>query len=421
MLVRVGNTPLRYGWGSRGRITEVLGAATLDDPNSCLLDPEARTGQPPVQAELWLGAHPSAPSRILDPQRSGGATDLAQWIGTDPATALGPVAGGLRAGDGPQLPFLLKILAAGQPLSLQVHPTLERARSGFAREEDAGIARTDPTRNYKDRGHKPELLLALSPMAALAGLRPLDEIHAIVGALDPRRQTEFARRAATARNATDLHDLIAWILSDHADTAPALALLDSWCAEGAGYATERGNLRHIRALHPADAGALTAVLMNHIELAPGEAIGVRAGVLHAYLHGVGIEIMAASDNVLRGGLTPKHVDVPELLSVLDTTPGQDLRVDAVAIGGGGLEYPTSQQDFRLRRVEHGGRVEVTGPAIVLALGGSGELRADGEALPLTRGEAVYVVGHDAVEIDGDVDATVAATGIDATTVLPIDD
>lgn len=420
MLVRVGNTPLRYGWGSRGQITEVLGAATLDDPNSCLIDPEARDAHPPVQAELWLGAHPSAPSRILDPERSGGARDLAEWIDVDPAAALGAVAEGLRTGDGAQLPFLLKILAAGEPLSLQVHPTLARARSGFAAEEAAGIPRTDPTRNYKDRGHKPELLLALSSMAALAGLRALPEIHGIIRAIDPGQTTEFARRALAVSDSGDLHDLIAWILAGGTETQTALAELDRWCAEGDGYGVERRNLARIRALHPGDAGALTAVLMNHIELAPGEAIAVRAGVLHAYLQGVGIEIMAASDNVLRGGLTPKHVDVPELLSVLDTAPGQDLRVAPVSIGAGAIEYPTAQPDFRLRRVEHGGRVEVTGPAIVLALRGEGELRAGGEALLLARGEAVYVVGHTAIEIDGDVDAVVAATGIDDTTSLPID-
>ncbi len=393
MFVPLENTPMRYAWGARGAISDLLGTGGALD------EPEAGS---PLQAELWFGAHRSSPSRLRTPERAGGAATLRDWIAADPDTVLGARAADVHPGEA-QLPFLLKVLAAAQPLSLQVHPTLAEARAGYDAEDAAGIPLDAPERNYRDRLHKPELLVALSEtMSALAGFRDAGEVRAlvaevadaVVGSALAADFAPFARLVETASDEAAMRALLTWILTDPA-AGPASAALDAWVAtERETHAVERHNLRRIRAAFPGDASALIALLMNHVVLHRGEALYVRAGVLHAYLEGLGIEVMASSDNVLRGGLTVKHIDVDELLRVL--------RVEAEAppllapeVHGNVAAFVPREPDFMLQRAacDHlDDRLECVGPGIAVCVGGTVHLEGvvSGASKSLGRGDAVYV-------------------------------
>ena len=337
-----------YAWGSPSAIPDLLGVAT--------------DGQP--WAELWLGAHPSAPSRLPD----GRALDAA--IAADPTGWLGDA---VIARFGPRLPYLLKVLAAGQPLSLQAHPTEAQAAAGFARENDLGIPLDAPQRIYKDPHHKPELICALTPFHALCGFRPLDATVELL-------------RALAARGARGLAPFADLLGASGGDAAHGLGytvgslltmpggdrrhLVETTAAACDGFdGPERLSTRwmvRLAAQYPGDIGAVVALLLNCVELAPGEAIALGAGNLHAYLQGTGIEIMANSDNVLRGGLTPKHVDVAELLRVLDFTPLADPVVRAGADGA----FPPVADEFALTRTRGGAPRALHGPEIALCTRGA---------------------------------------------------
>ncbi|RMH76263.1 MAG: mannose-6-phosphate isomerase, class I, partial [Actinomyces sp.] len=287
-----------YDWGSPEAI-----------PRLCGLAPDGRPW-----AELWLGAHPSAPAAV-----GPGRTPLDRLVAADPQGQLGPVVAE-RFGT---LPFLLKVLAAARPLSLQAHPTLDQARRGFAREEAAGIPVDAPHRSYRDRSHKPELICALTTFDALCGFRHpvrtlalLDELA--TGALDPVRAA-----LADSPDAVGLSRVLRHLLElDAAEAATLVESVVAACAaaDGSEFARERRTALRLAELYPGDAGVVTSLLLNRVTLRPGQALFLGAGNLHAYLGGVGVEIMANSDNVLRGGLTTKHVDVPALLEVVDTSP-----------------------------------------------------------------------------------------------------
>lgn len=433
MFVRLGNTPLRYAWGARGKLSEYLGATGV------VRDPEFGADEVPVQAEVWLGAHHGSPSQILEPARTNGAADLAEWIATEPERALGEYAKGLRRGDGPRLPFLLKVLAAGQPLSLQVHPPLDGAQRGFAAENALGTPIDAPNRNYRDPFHKPELLIALSEtMSALAGFRAFVEVRALVADIAQLADeagcaegfAEFAARIEALTSIDELRAIFAWLLTQPQAARDALPAIDAWVERGSEtYRCERDNVRRIRIANPDDATVLSVLLMNHVELRHGEALYVRAGILHAYLDGVGIELMAASDNVLRGGLTPKHVDAPELLSVLSCEPMAPPRLEPVVDAQGVLDYRPEEPDFRLQRVRasESSAVDVTvsipGPAIVLALRGDAQLLApSGAEITLGLGDAMFVTPDEGeLRVRGtDVDLVVATAGLPADAVLPLD-
>ncbi len=309
MFVGITNTPRPYPWGSTTAIAQLLGREASGGP----------------EAELWLGAHPGCPSRIVDPTQTGGATDLEGWIAADPVATLGPYAASGR------LPFLLKILAAASPLSLQAHPTPEQARLGFERENQLGVPLDAPHRNYRDAYPKPELIYALSPtFDALCGFRPLDEVRALISALidaslgveDPQPQPLEDLLASLSGSDVALPETVAWLIGRRTGVATLVSLVTALAAHGVrGYEREMATVSLLADEHPGDPGIVVSLLLNHVTLAAGEALFLPAGNIHAYLSGLGIELMTASDNVLRGGLTPKHVDVPELLSVLDFTPG----------------------------------------------------------------------------------------------------
>ncbi len=359
-----------YPWGSRTVIPELLGQPVPAD-------------QP--HAELWVGAHPDEPSLLPD------GRPLNEAIGADPEALLGPAA---VERFGPRLPFLLKVLAADTPLSLQAHPTTEQAQAGFAAEEAAGVAHDDTTRTFKDPFHKPELLLALTTFEALCGFRPVEEsLHCLAKLQVPDLKPTIAALARGGLQAA-IPQLIA--LSGKRRTALVSAVAEAAGRFVAAHDPEFINTYRwassLAETYPGDAGVVISLMCNHLKLSPGEAVFLPAGNLHAYLAGAGVEVMASSDNVLRGGLTAKHVDLAALIEVLDFSDGK-VPVLHPVLGPGGLRYPVPVEDFDLTRCQldtQAGILTTSGPQVVLCTEGSAVLAsADGE-VTLDKGQSVFV-------------------------------
>jgi mannose-6-phosphate isomerase len=355
-----------------------------------------------------MGAHPDAPSLLAD----GRGLDAA--IAAEPERLLGTA---VHRRFGARLPFLMKVLAADLPLSLQAHPTTAQAEIGFAAEEAAGIPHDDPTRTFKDPHHKPEILLALTPVEALCGFRPVEEsLHCLAKLQLPelkptiaalargglqvaipqllalsvrRRQSLVAAVAARAATFVAAHD-------------PEFINTYRWAASLAG-------------TYPGDIGVVISLLCNHLKLAPGEAVFLPAGNLHAYLCGAGIEVMASSDNVLRGGLTAKHVDLAALVDVLDFTDGR-VPVTHPVLGPGGLRYPVPVEDFDLTRVELGadpGSLRTAGPQVLLCTEGIAVLGTDDGELVLEKGQSAFVPANAQLSAQGPAVLYRATTGLRA--------
>lgn len=377
MFVGITNTPRDYAWGSAGEISTLLGTMP--------------TGKP--EAELWLGAHPGSPSVILDPTLTGSAGDLHEWIQRDGEQVLG--AGSER------LPFLLKVLAAGAPLSLQAHPTPEQAIEGFARENAAGIPLTASHRNYKDASAKPELILAVSDtFEALCGFRSMAETRASIerlAELDAASSTPapalFAQWLAFARADSDLRSMFEWLISA-AEPVPELVERVTALAEADQASDEFALVRTLAGYYRGDPGVLIALMLNHVTLTKGEALFLPAGNIHAYLRGLGIELMASSDNVLRGGLTPKHVDVVELLSVLDFSASPVPYLNAEPVSDGARVFRPPVRDFQLFEITDGARLDLTGAAIALCVDGTFEIAGSKSSMALSRSEAVFVTADE---------------------------
>ncbi|MCF3961790.1 mannose-6-phosphate isomerase, class I [Streptomyces fuscigenes] len=380
---RLSNTVRPYAWGSTTAIPELLGTEA--------------TGEP--QAEVWMGAHPGAPSRVVRPAQDGTPREVAlsDVIADDPEAELGAAA---VAKFGPRLPFLLKLLAAGSPLSLQVHPDLAQARAGFEDEEGRGVPIDAPERNYKDANHKPELICALTPFEGLCGFRPAAEAAATLEALEVDSLKPYVDLLRARPEEAALREVLTAVLSG--DPAATAATVEEAAAAaerlGGAYETYASIARH----YPGDPGVIAAMLLNSVTLRPGEAMFLGAGVPHAYLSGLGVEIMANSDNVLRCGLTPKHVDVPELLRIVrfaSADPGV-LRPEPDADGE--QVYATPIDEFRLSRyllADDGTPRDLTAPAAPqILLCTSGAPRA-GE-LALKPGDSVFVPAGEKVELSG---------------------
>jgi mannose-6-phosphate isomerase len=290
------NTVQPYAWGSVTAIPKLLGRKTPSNH---------------PQAELWMGAHPAAPSLVHYQDRW---TPLPVLLRDSPKEILG---NRVVERFGPRLPFLFKVLAAATPLSIQAHPNLEQARQGFEKENALGIPLDAPHRNYKDGNHKPECICALTPFTALTGFRGVSNIRRLLGAVAPPLLTPGLN--ALARQ-PDIHGLKAFFtMLMTLERGARQQLIDHAVSRAVSLAKENNGYQWMLRLHeryPADVGVLSPLLLNLVRLMPGQAMFLPAGELHAYLDGVGIEAMANSDNVLRGGLTPKHVDVAALLSVL---------------------------------------------------------------------------------------------------------
>ncbi|MFD6438146.1 mannose-6-phosphate isomerase, class I [Streptomyces venezuelae] len=378
---RLTNTIRPYAWGSTTAIAELIGAEPSGEP----------------QAEMWMGAHPGAPSRT-----ERGA--LNEVIDADPERELGTAA---TAKFGPRLPFLLKILAAGAPLSLQVHPDLAQAKAGYADEENRGVPIDAPHRNYKDANHKPELICALTPFDGLCGFRPPAETADLLEALEVDSLKPYVDLLRAQPEEAALREVLTAVLTADPEQMAETVTEVTAAAQrlGGAYEPYAGIARH----YPGDPGVIAAMLLNHVRLQPGEALFLGAGVPHAYLDGLGVEIMANSDNVLRCGLTPKHVDVSELLRIVrfeSTDPGvlrpEPAAAAADVTGRDGEEvYDTPIDEFRLSRFvlpEGTAPHDLTAATPQILLCTAGSVRA-GE-LTLTPGQSAFVPAGEKAEVSG---------------------
>lgn len=422
MLIFIRNEPRTYAWGSRDALPEML-----------QIEP---TGEP--QAELWLGDHEVDPAQV--------AGSMAEPLTLIDLIEQNPEVYGV---DGGHLPFLLKVLGIGAPLSLQVHPKKSEAEEGFARENAAGVALDDPARSYKDDNHKPELLVALTPVRALSGWRELheaaDEAAGVAqaagtcGAAGSQLLLSYAlrvRQAARHRDgaAAGRGVLLDWLLSGDASVGATVAAvaeaLNSAVLSGVD-PVRRDVLRSLVETYPGDPGVLIATLMHVETVEAGEALYLDAGVLHAYLSGVAVEVMASSDNVLRAGLTSKHVDVTEFRRVLDLTTTRDALFAGETPQRGLTTWQPPIPDFVLHRVrldaDHDpfdtpgadlGRtvtLEAMYPLVMIATAGVLRVERIGSALSevasVRQGHSLYISAGESVEFSGSGEAFLATVGV----------
>lgn len=367
MLIPIENTPRDYAWGSTTAIASLVGR----EPS----------GRP--EAELWLGAHPGSPSRV---------------VGSDETL--------LDVLHGQRLPFLLKLLAAAAPLSLQAHPTMDQAREGFDRENEADIPLDAPERNYKDAFHKPELVVALSEtFDALCGFRPVAETRANL----ERLGAAAAPLADRLSDDSDLRSAFSWLIARDEGVDELVTAISDAARElaPASFSDDIGTVVALADAYPGDPGVVISLLLNRVTLARGQALYLPAGNIHAYLDGLGVELMAASDNVLRGGLTPKHVDVPELERVLDfrAVPVPYLVPTEVSLG---LEvFRPDVPDFELFHAVADASLPLPGAAIAVCTAG----RFTVSGSPLEPGDALYIEGEASVEVRGEGDLFVATSSL----------
>jgi mannose-6-phosphate isomerase len=401
-----------YPWGSRRGIAELQGR------------PVPAAGP---EAELWMGAHPSGPSGL-----ARRADKLDAFIAADPDRELGPQ---VVARFGPRLPFLLKVLSAAQALSIQVHPSREQAQAGFRADNDRGLALDDPARNYVDDWPKPELLCALTPFEVVAGLRTPADAAGILRALAVPELQPLAADLAPSAPASAAPGVEPAPAAQEAEPAPAdlarvLGVILDWpdpdrlvsdvlaacgpLAAGTGpYAEACASALRVADDHPGDLGLVAMLLMRHLVLQPGQALFMPAGGLHAYLEGTGIEVLANSDNVVRAGLTPKHIDVPELLKLLDPAVTVPI-LSSCAVAEGLSSYDSPAPEFRLYRLDLAAtplELPGTGPRILLCVDGAVALHSDSGSVFLDQGESCFISAADApVRAAGPAHAFLAAPG-----------
>ncbi|MHA7264163.1 mannose-6-phosphate isomerase, class I [Arthrobacter sp. TMN-37] len=400
-MYRLENTIRPYAWGSRTAIAELLGTAPSGEP----------------EAELWIGAHPGAPSRAELP--GGAASPLDALIEADPGGTLGTA---VAARFDRRLPYLMKVLAAGAALSLQVHPSAGQAAAGFDAEEAAGVPAEAPERNYKDRSAKPEMVFALSPFEALCGFRPLADAAAVFTHLErlvepgsDEAEVLGAVAAELGAGSAGLRSGFEMLLAARPETVAAVEAAVAVPPEAPGdtggrFARDLATVAELGSQYPGDPGVLIALLLNRVSLQPGEVLYLPAGNIHAYLSGLGIEVMASSDNVLRGGLTPKHVDTRELLRtvVFEPLAPPALRAERTLLGQ--ELYRPPFEEFQLQRIaldpvsrtgQQGSMapshvpLAQNGPTVVLAVSGSILLDSPASDLLLTRGQSAFIPAGEA--------------------------
>ncbi len=382
-----------YAWGTMEAIPELLRREPDGTPH----------------AEYWLGTHQQGPAWIGD-------TPLRRMIAGEP-TVLGER---VRQAFGDELPFLMKVLSARHALSIQAHPSREQAEEGYARENEAGIPLDAAERVYSDPWPKPEILIALDLFETLSGFRDPVETAALLSGLGVTAELGSLINPLTERKgAAALAQVFLEVLSLDGDRA---RLTDVVSAAGLRHAADPGPLGdfartivELDAVFPGDPGILAALLMNRVRLMPGEAMYVPAGQMHAHLRGTGIEVMGNSDNVIRGGLTPKHVDVRELVRVVDFEPREPRILSPLTLRPGLESYPTACPEFEVWRV-----LGTPGPAvlpgedsarILFVTDGSLTLHAAGARRPLHRGEAVFLAADESdVATSGEGLAFLSASG-----------
>lgn len=368
------NSVQNYAWGSHTALTDLYGIANPDNL---------------PMAELWMGAHPKSSSKITD--ASGQVRSLRDVIDADKATLLGRDVAD-RFGE---LPFLFKVLCADNPLSIQVHPNKKASEEGFAKENAAGIPLDAAERNYKDPNHKPELVFALTPFLAMNAFR---EFSDIVSLLQPvsGAHTSIAHFLQEP-NAERLSQLFASLLNMQGEEkSRALAVLKAALNSQQGEPWE--TIRFIAQYYPDDSGLFSPLLLNVVKLNPGDAMFLFAETPHAYLQGTALEVMANSDNVLRAGLTPKYIDIPELVANVKFTPkpAADLLTQP-SQHGAELDFPIPVDDFAFSLHDlspQDARVAQQSAAILFCLEGEAVLRKGEQQLVLKPGESAFVAANE---------------------------
>ncbi|KLG14917.1 mannose-6-phosphate isomerase [Enterobacter roggenkampii] len=375
------NSVQNYAWGSKTALTDLYGIA---NPNNLPM------------AELWMGAHPKSSSKIED--ASGQARSLRDVIDADKAALLGDKVA-QRFGE---LPFLFKVLCADQPLSIQVHPNKQASEIGFAKENAAGIPLDAAERNYKDPNHKPELVFALTPFLAMNAFREFSEI---ISLLQPVAGANNAiAHFLENPNAEALSQLFASLLNMQGEEkSHALAVLKAALESQQGEPWE--TIRLIAQFYPDDSGLFSPLLLNVVKLNPGEAMFLFAETPHAYLQGVALEVMANSDNVLRAGLTPKYIDIPELVANVKfvAKPAAELLTQPVK-NGAELDFPIPVEDFAFSLHELS-QTETTiaqeSAAILFCVEGEATLHKGEQRLVLKPGESAFVAANESpVSVSG---------------------
>ncbi len=385
------NTIRYYDWGDTEWIPSLLGIKNSSDK---------------PMAELWMGAHPSASSKVV---LSDGETDINELITKDPKGILGKeVSDTFRN----TLPFLFKVLAAGNPLSIQAHPNKKQAEKGFKRENDAGIPLDAYDRNYKDDNHKPELITALTEFHAMRGFRPLEDLsqefqHLFSDISHP----VYIPEPSSRNKKKELKRFFESILSISDKDVRSLVRHALSVIEG----SERDDelryvwMRKLNEKYPGDIGVLCPLFLNVLCLQPGEGMFLDAGELHAYLQGFGIEIMANSDNVLRGGCTSKYVAKDELLRVLRFKSGEPVILSPEPDSKGEAVFRTPTREFQLSVLTVNDRheyavVETKNVVILLCVEGSATVRPQiGSAHQLRKGQSVLITadtGYYSIEGNG---------------------
>jgi mannose-6-phosphate isomerase len=312
----------------------------------------------------------------------------------------------------------MKIIAAERPLSLQAHPNLEQARAGFAAEQQRGVPLDSPERSYVDANHKPELVYALTPFEALCGFRPINDTLRLLSALaEAAPVLEKYVEALRARPDRDgLREVVTGLLTVPADRRGELVeSVVAACAAGSdAFPAEYAAGRLLGEAYPGDPGVVIALLLNRVTLQPGQAMFLAAGNMHCYLHGTAVEVMANSDNVLRGGFTPKHVDVPELLRVVDVADGPAPLVVLKEQGPGHTAYRPPVPDFRLDAFALTPApvdMELAGPRIALTVDGSAVVQAGPQTLTLPRGASAWLPAGVPATVSGRGELVVATTNL----------
>lgn len=390
------NTVQHYPWGSTSAIPGLLGIEA--------------DGRP--YAELWMGDHPRGPSKV---RLSGESqpVELGTLIRRSPEWFLGS-SSLERFGEG--LPYLFKVLAAAEPLSIQAHPDRKQAEEGFDREDAAGIPVDAPHRNYRDRNHKPEIIAALTPFTAMCGFRKVQDIRERFGEIGGRAVSGHLLPALNKPDeSAALSSFFSSLLGLNDEMkSDLLRATSEWCESVKGTVSDAELVARFLRLHPRDPSATAPLYLNVVRLMPGEALYQPAGLLHAYVEGTGIELMANSDNVLRGGLTGKHMDINELESVLTFASVRPSVLQPVTGGGGLQRYEADVREFALERFV-GGRADLHpgSPVIVLATEGNMVLACGDTSAGLEKGTSVFIPAACSASISGDGTAyiaTVPATG-----------
>ncbi|MFY9304748.1 MAG: mannose-6-phosphate isomerase, class I [Rhodoluna sp.] len=368
MLVRLHGEAKNYPWGSTNLIQDHFGVGEHGAP----------------LAEVWFGTHPAGESR--ETQSNKKLSELIEG----------------------RLSFLAKFLAAGSPLSIQVHPNSEQAKEGFAREQALGLDLFDPKRNYRDESNKPEILIALSPFSALCGFRPRAELEDIFLAFS-ESEDRFGELTAKLATGAHLEEIFSELLLDlelPARFGATVGKADLLGDESSLVLQARDLALELLDKHPADSGAMVALMLNRVELSPGEAIFLPAGNLHAYLSGLALEVMGASDNVIRGGLTQKHIDQVEIRKITDFSELLEPLVRPQKLAEGFFEYPVNADEFKVYRAELTGSnlladLDLPAGAIVVCTAGEVAVSTSLEEREvLQKADVVYVSGAKKFSLSG---------------------